>query len=172
MSTSTTSLNPDAAAKTLASSNGIVGVYETHLPVRDLQASVAFYRDVIGLELAGEFPARKIAFFWVGDKRTGMLGLWEYGTAPLFMTLHFAFRTEREAVLKACERLKAAGVEPLGIANNPISEPEVIGWMPAAVVYFKDPDGHTIEFLNVLDDEPDKAFGIQPYSAWTSRRNI
>ncbi|MBD8890323.1 VOC family protein [Roseibium litorale] len=153
----------------LASSNGIQGVYETHLPVRDLQASIAFYRDVLGLELAGEFPARKIAFFWVGDKRTGMLGLWEYGSAPLFMTLHFAFRTEREAVLSACEKLQAAGIQPLGITNQPISEPEVIGWMPAAVVYFKDPDGHTIEFLNVLDGEPDKAFGIQPYSAWASR---
>lgn len=156
-------------AASLAAANGIIGVYETHLPVRDLQVSIAFYRDVLGLELAGEFPARKIAFFWVGDKRTGMLGLWEYGSAPLFMTLHFAFRTEREAVLRACETLTAAGVQPLGISNEPISEPQVIGWMPAVVVYFKDPDGHTLEFLNILDGEPDKSFGIQPYSVWANK---
>lgn len=155
--------------ETLASSNGIQGVYETHLPVRDLKVSIAFYRDVLGLELAAEIPERKIAFFWVGDKRTGMLGLWEYGTAPLFMTLHFAFRTAREAVLSACEKLQTAGIQPLSIKNQPISEPEVIGWMPAVVVYFKDPDGHIIEFLNLLDGEPDKTFGVQPYSAWASR---
>lgn len=32
-------------------------------------------------------------------------------------------------------------------------EPNVIGWMPAAAVYFRDPDGHMLEYLTMLDDK-------------------
>jgi lactoylglutathione lyase len=30
------------------------------------------------------------------------------------------------------------------------AEPSVIGWMPAAAVYFRDPDGHLLEYLPML----------------------
>ena len=147
----------------------ILGVYETHLLVRDLERSIAFYRDKIGLELARVLPERRAAFFWVGGKDQGMLGLWQGGAGPLHMTLHFAFRCTEEAVLAGCERLQAQGIQPLGFDGEPVQEPVVIGWMPALSLYFKDPDGHSIEMLAVLQNAPDPEFGVQSHSRWVNR---
>ena len=36
----------------------VVGLFETHLTVSDLERAVAFYRDVVGLALAYELPER------------------------------------------------------------------------------------------------------------------
>lgn len=149
----------------------IDGIYETHLPVRDLARSIGFYRDRLGLTLAAEMPGRGIAFFWVGEKEDGMLGLWNAGDGPLSMVLHFAFRTGRATVEDACERLLSAGIAPLGFRGEAVSEPVVLGWMPALSVYFKDPDGHSIELIHVLDDPPDADFGVGPYSQWKARRS-
>ena len=147
----------------------ITGIYETHLPVADLSRSIEFYRDKIGLKLAYENPDRNLAFFWVGGKDQGMLGLWGSGSSPLHMKLHFAFRTQLVSVLAACNTLKENSVQPLGFSGEMVNEPVVIGWMPAASVYFKDPDGHSIEFISVLNEPPDPDFGVQPYSKWQAR---
>lgn len=147
----------------------ILGIYETHLPVRDLERSISFYRDKIGLEVAKFLPERRVAFFWVGSKEKGMLGLWQSGAGPLNMTLHFSFRCSVEALMSGCARLEAQGIQPLGFHGEPVSEPVVIGWMPAASLYFKDPDGHSIEMLAVLPDDPDPGFGVQSHSAWSER---
>lgn len=147
----------------------IDGVYETHLPVADLRRSIAFYRDRLGLELATEIMDRKVAFFWVGGKVSGMLGLWESGSGPLQMKLHFAFRASKGAVLAACETLRSAGIQPLGLRGEPVSEPVVLGWMPAISVYFNDPDGHSLEILSVLEEDSDADFGVDSHSAWLAR---
>jgi lactoylglutathione lyase len=123
----------------------------------------------LGLELAHTFPQRRIAFFWVDDKKTGMLGLWETGTGPLQMRLHMAFRMSLEGVVASAAALKARGVTPWGFSGEPLDEPVVLGWMPAASQYFADPDGHSIEFIAVLDEAPDPAFGTRPLSAWRAR---
>ena len=147
----------------------IEGVYETHLTVSNLATSIGFYRDVVGLQLAQVFEERRIAFFWVGDKRTGMLGLWETGTGPMRMRLHMAFRMSLAGVLASAEALQAKGVAPLGFRGEPLTEPVVLGWMPSVSQYFADPDDHSIEFISVLDDAPDPDFGIGPYSKWLAR---
>jgi lactoylglutathione lyase len=69
----------------------IQGLFETHLTVRDLATSVAFYQDIVGLELAFTLPERRVAFFWIGGRGQAMLGVWEVGDAPNGMRLHFAF---------------------------------------------------------------------------------
>ncbi|PRD50972.1 VOC family protein [Phyllobacterium myrsinacearum] len=148
---------------------GILGIYETHLPVSDLERSIAFYSQKVGLTLATEIRERNVAFFWVGGKEAGMLGLWGVGSAPLHMKLHFAFRATQELVVNACATLNALNVKPLGFRGEPVTEPVVFGWMPAISIYFKDPDGHSIELLHVLDGVPDPEFGVQPYSAWVER---
>jgi lactoylglutathione lyase len=148
---------------------GILGIYETHLPVSDLPRSIAFYRDKLDLTLAAEFSERGIAFFWAGGKDAGMLGLWSAGAGPLRMVLHFAFRCTKDAVLDACRSLTKAGITPLGFHGEPVTEPVVHGWMPALAVYFNDPDGHSIEFLHVLDDTPEPGFGVGSYSDWLAR---
>ena len=53
----------------------IQGLYETHLTVTDLERSIDFYRDIVGLELAHTIPERNVAFFWIGSRETSMLGL-------------------------------------------------------------------------------------------------
>ncbi|MBZ9937143.1 VOC family protein [Mesorhizobium sp. BR1-1-16] len=147
----------------------IDGLYETHLTVADLDRSIAFYRDVVGLELAKVFPERRIAFFFVPGRSTGMIGLWETGSGPLVMRLHLAFAMGVDGVLASAAALKAKGVQPLGFTGKPAEEPEVIGWMPAVSQYFADPDGHSLEFIAVLDEEADAAFGVRPYSEWLRR---
>jgi catechol 2,3-dioxygenase-like lactoylglutathione lyase family enzyme len=57
----------------------ISGIFETHLTVRNLDRSIAFYRDRLGLTLARHYAERNVAFFWAGQKADGMLGLWETG---------------------------------------------------------------------------------------------
>ena len=56
----------------------IRGLFEAHLTVSDLDRSIAFYRDVLGLPLAQRVPARQVAFFWVPSSDKAMLGLWSY----------------------------------------------------------------------------------------------
>ncbi|ACM27464.1 VOC family protein [Rhizobium rhizogenes] len=147
----------------------VLGLYETHLTVVDLDRSIRFYRDVIGLELATVIENRNVAFFWIDDKREGMLGLWAIGSAPLRMRLHIAFRVTLEDVLGSAAALKAHGVQPLDLNDNPSDEPVVLGWMPAVSQYFLDPDGHSIEYIHVLEDASDPGFGVKPYSQWLSR---
>ena len=142
------------------------GLFETHLTVSDLERSIAFYRDVVGLPIAFQMPERGAAFFWVGGVGNAMLGLWTTGSAPIGLSLHIAFTTSLENVLGASDRLRALGVTPLSFHGTETTEPSVIGWMPAAAVYFRDPDGHLLEYLAMLDDQPDAERGITTWSDW------
>jgi len=144
------------------------GLFETHLTVTDLARSVAFYRDVVGLSLGFEVPERGAAFLWAGDPGSSMLGLWSLGSAPVGVTLHVAFAAPLGDVLDACDRLRAVGVTPLSFFGTETTEPSVIGWMPAAAVYFRDPDGHLLELLAMLDEPARPETGIQPWSRWRS----
>ena len=69
-------------------------------------------------------------------------------------------------VLAAPQRLRAYGVTPLSFAEEETSEPSFLGWMPAAAVYFSDPDGHLLEYLALLEEEPRPSLGVLPYSEW------
>ena len=144
-------------------------LFETHLTVKDLDASTAFYRDVLGLELAYLVESRRVAFFWLGGPGHGMLGLWEVGTAPNVMRLHLAFACAVEDVVAAPQRLAAAGIVPLGFQGEPVDEAVVIGWMPAVALYFTDPDGHLLEYLAMLPQAPKPEVGVVPYHVWTAR---
>jgi GNAT superfamily N-acetyltransferase len=143
-------------------------LFETHLTVGDLDRSVVFYRDVVGLPVALEVRERGAAFLWIGGPGEAMLGLWSLGSAPMALSLHIALAASLRAVLGACEALRAKGVTPLSFFGDETTEPSVIGWMPAAAVYFRDPDGHLIEYLAMLDEPPRADRGIIPWSAWTA----
>lgn len=150
----------------------IRGLFESHLTVADLDRSVAFYRDILGLPLASVFPSRRVAFHWVGAPGHAMLGLWETGTGPQRMSLHIAFTVELRDLLTAADRLRLAGIAPLDMDANPVSEPVVLAWMPAAALYFRDPDGNLLEFLSMLSDEPLPHRGVVPWSAWRTSPTI
>ena len=135
-------------------------LFETHLTVSDLPRSISFYRNVVGLELAFEPSERNVAFLWIGESGKSMLGLWSLGTAPLGLTLHLAFDVALNDLVDAPKRLKEKGIKPLSFFGVETTEPSVICWMPAASVYFRDPDGHTLEYLTMLDKEPRPDLGI------------
>src|SRR3954447_15362872 len=140
------------------------GLVDAHLIVRDLERWIAFYSDVIGLPLALEVPDRGAAFFWIGGPGQAMLGLWSLGSTPMALSLHVAFAASIEDVLGACRRLRDLDVTPLSFFGLETDEPSVIGWMPAAAVYLRDPDGHQLEYLAMLDEEPQPDRGIVPWS--------
>jgi hypothetical protein len=81
--------------------------------------------------------------------------------SPNTMRLHTAFGCALSDLLATPDRLRAAGVAPLGFNGAAVDEPVVIGWMPAGSVFFNDPDGHLLEFI-----------GIVSYSEWTMATGI
>ena len=145
------------------------GIFEAHLTVSDLDRSIAFWRDVIGLPVALEVLERGAAFFWVGGPGESMLGVWSLGSTPMGLSLHIALRTSLEEVLRACDALRSVGVTPLSFFGDETTEPSVIGWMPAAAVFFRDPDGHLIEYLAMLDEPARPERGIVTWSQWTDQ---
>jgi lactoylglutathione lyase len=146
------------------------GLFEAHLTVADLSRSIGFYRDVVGLRVAYEVRERGAAFLWCGSPGGSMLGLWSLGSMPMALSLHIAFAVGLEGVLAAPQRLHALGVEPLSFFGEPADEPSAIGWMPAAAIYFRDPDGHQLEYLAMLDQPPRPELGIVSWTEWSRAR--
>jgi catechol 2,3-dioxygenase-like lactoylglutathione lyase family enzyme len=144
----------------------IKGLWETHITVRDLERSIRFYRDIVGLTLAHTVPERHVAFFWIGAPRQSMLGVWSMQTVPMSMRLHLAFEVSLDAAIASIDALTAAGLQPRQGGGKPIREPEVIPWIPAASVYFDDPDGHSLEFIAMLPDAPEPHAARRPLSEW------
>ena len=145
-------------------------LYETHLPVANTEIAKDFYTDVVGLLFAYRDPTRDIVFLWAASKEQGMIGLWGPNTAygrddGIARKCHVAFALSFDQLLVAIKRLNERGIETLGFGGHKTHEPTVIGWMPSAQIYFRDPDGHMLEFISVLPDPPDPAFtGV--YSDW------
>lgn len=147
----------------------VQGLFETHLTVSNLQRSIKFYQDIVGLQLALEVSDRNAAFFWIGDSKHSMLGLWSLGSIPMGLNLHIAFEVAIDDLLEASNRLRLNEIRPLSFFGTEITEPSVIGWMPAAAIYFRDPDNHLIEYLTMLDHNPRPDLGIIPWSEWLSK---
>jgi lactoylglutathione lyase len=146
----------------------IRGLFETHLTVKDLQRSMSFFGEALGLELAQVFPERSVAFYWIGRRGDSMLGLWAAGTGPQRLSLHVAFSVDVDNLLQAAERLREANVIPLDFNGEPTDEPVVFAWMPAASLFFHDPDGNLLEFLSMLPDTPQSDLGVVGWSHWKS----
>jgi lactoylglutathione lyase len=147
----------------------IVDLFEAHLTVTDLDRAVAFYGDQLALPLARIFPERKVAFFWIGAPGKAMLGLWEAGTMPMSFSLHVAFQVALSDLHEVPARLQKAGIEPRDLAGLPTKEPVVLAWMPAASVYFRDPDNNLLEFITMLPDPPRPDLGVLPWSDWVRK---
>ena len=112
-----------------------------HLKVSDLERSVAFYRDVIGLTVTQRYGT-DAAFLSAGDyhHHVGLNTWMSKGAAPgpkrhpgLFHTA-FLF-PDRASLGAALKRAISLGVEIEGAADHGVSE----------AIYFSDPDGNGIE---------------------------
>jgi lactoylglutathione lyase len=141
-------------------------LFEVHMTVAYLDRAIAFYRDVVGLRLAHIDAARQVAFFWIGAAGNAMLGLWSGGSGPEKITSHTAFRASLPDVIEAPRALRTAGVTSLDFDGRPTEQPIVFAWIPAASVFFRDPDGNLLEYIAMLPHEPRPEHGIMPWRMW------
>ncbi|WP_426952570.1 VOC family protein [Bacillus mycoides] len=124
----------------------IKGLYEAHLPVSNLKNSIEFYRK-LGLELA--WRDEDTAFFWI-EQGKSWLGLWEgneYETRYHPSLRHIAFRVSYEDLKESLKWLDFIQVEAVPFGNRGSIEPFIRPHQGNASVYFKDPDGNSLELI-------------------------
>jgi catechol 2,3-dioxygenase-like lactoylglutathione lyase family enzyme len=134
--------------------------------ITNLERSMAFYEQVLGLQL-GRFEAdRRVAFYWLGGWGEAMLGVWEKPAAQVLQQ-HFAFRsTVNDVLQRSVAFLKARQLEPHNFLDDGTERPMVFGWMPALAIYFRDPDHHSLEFIAMLPEPPRPEVGVVSWEAW------
>lgn len=144
------------------------GIYETHLPVADLERATAFYVEKLGFDAAGP-PG--FLFLHGGDQRW-MLGLYEAPPRERRhqRERHVSFRVPEAEADGMVDWLRARGIEPAhppsAPREKPMAEPVVFGWMPAAAVFFDDIDGNLLELIADLSAAPRPDVGYLPLSEW------
>jgi lactoylglutathione lyase len=147
----------------------IIGLFETHILVSSLDASMHFYGTVLGLELGRVETGRRVAFYRLGDWGKAMPGLWER-PAEQIRPQHYAFRSTVEAVTQqSVSYLRERGLSPYNFLREGMGEPMVFGWMPAVSIYFRDPDNHELEFIAMLPTPPQPELGVVSYAVWTQQ---
>lgn len=142
------------------------GIYETHIQVSDLETAMEFYGGTLGLELGTIAEQRRIAFYFVSDPdgTRSMLGLWE---ASDISPDHFAFRAAEDDIDRMQSFLADREIEPVeALGISPVEQPLVHPWMPAAAIYFEDPDGNQVELIADLSAEPRRDLDTMPLAEW------
>ena len=130
-----------------------LGVGEIVVRVADLQASIAFYRDVLGFPLIRVIDDA-IAFMRVADGvegHTQIIGLfsrdwpsnregktWDGSDPRMSILHHFAIEISLSAHDKVLDYLTRAGLHPNTQTH------QWIGWRS---IYVSDPDENTVEFV-------------------------
>lgn len=143
-------------------------IFETHVFTTNLERAMAFYGETLGLEFAYLVESRRIAFYWIGGAGNAMLGVWEVPAAH-WQRSHFAFTIREEQIADAIAGLCSAGIEVLDFFGNPTDDPSVHAWMPAVGIFFRDPDGNSLELVAMLADPPRPDLTTLSLSAWRGR---
>jgi catechol 2,3-dioxygenase-like lactoylglutathione lyase family enzyme len=111
---------------------------QVHISVRDLDRSIEFYRDVLGITFLFRVPNQPMAFFQSGDVRL-YLGTPESPEFASKCVLYFRV-DDLDAEYK---RLGEAGVAFLDAPHVVHRDPAGDLWM----VFLVDPDGHQIGLM-------------------------
>jgi catechol 2,3-dioxygenase len=125
------------------------GLSEVVLSVRDLERSVRFYRDVVGLRVISPPEMQAPVYFQVGDAASGVPN--QIVLAPLppeaadvppqrmhKQLRHFAIEVPAGSLAQEEARLRGLGIE-VRHGEHP--------FLPLQALYFDDPDGNEIEFM-------------------------
>jgi lactoylglutathione lyase len=156
----------------------VYGLYETHIDVTDLNRSLEFYTAVLGLELAVRREvdaarvdahsrgARRFALLWVGGRGRALLGLWERPREQI-RPQHFAFEVGLPELPVLVSRLEEHGIELRDFFQQRTTTPTVFGFIPAASIYFDDPDGHVLELLAPIAGTPRPDLSAVSWAEWT-----
>ena len=129
----------------------VMHIAEVGLRVTDLPSAVAFYQEVLGLEIVRAYPT--IVFLKVGELDSPL----GRGGHPQLLVLfdrrvqldialttldHLAFEISLEQYPTERERLQQKGLE----VTERIWQAEY-AWLRARSLFFDDPDGNTIELI-------------------------
>jgi catechol 2,3-dioxygenase-like lactoylglutathione lyase family enzyme len=109
------------------------------LTVRDMERSIAFYRDAVGLRFLFA-PAPTLAFLMIGDVRL-MLSAPEGDFAPGGSTVLYLRVTDIDAEHEALVARGVAFIDAPHLVAR-MSDHEL--WM----CFFRDPDGHTLALMS------------------------
>lgn len=111
------------------------------LRVRDLDAAIAFYRDVVGLRLVGRLAGGRAAVLSGGRQHHELLLVHAPVTAPSAAgpLYHVAWKVGegRDALMRVRERLAALGVGVDGAIDHGVSYS----------LYLRDPEGNQVELF-------------------------
>jgi len=110
-------------------------VGQIHISVTDIDAAVAFYRDVLDIPMLFQVSGQPMAFFMAGDTRL-YLGVPESDEFRSKCVLYFRV----EDIDAERERLQAAGVEFSDRPHVAHRDDDGELWLCA----FADPDGHQL----------------------------
>ncbi len=123
----------------------IIGIAHFSIPVTDVRRSRDFYVDVVGCKHLFSTPKGHMSFIDAGGvclilvKQSGPVN-------PVLQNsegVHHSFTIAPNQFAKAIERLKAHGVEVIG------EEDRQGGVVNGPRIYFRDPDGTVLEFINL-----------------------
>ncbi|AZB41333.1 VOC family protein [Bacillus sp. FJAT-42376] len=124
----------------------IKGIYEAHLPVKNIDDSLEFYQK-LGLKFA--WRDEETAFLWIEEGKS-WLGLWEgkeYQTPYHPSLRHIAFQVLYEDLKESLKWLKSIQVEAVPFGRRKSVEPFIRPHQGNASVYFKDLDGNSLELM-------------------------
>jgi catechol 2,3-dioxygenase-like lactoylglutathione lyase family enzyme len=116
----------------------VTGVNELVLEVVDLEESIRFYTEVLGLPLVERWDNRDAVWVMAGDRTR--IGLWrpQVGLAGGRggVHVHYAMHLPEESYDAAVERLRAHGLQV---------QEEIFAEDRGRAAYVTDPDGHVVE---------------------------
>lgn len=124
----------------------IKGLYEAHLPVKDIEVSIKFY-ELLGLKLA--WKDNDTVFLWIEENKT-WLGLWEGKEfqTPYHPSLrHIAFQVSYQDLKKSLSWLESLNIQAVPFGSRTTVEPFIRPNQSNGSVYFKDPDGNSLELM-------------------------
>lgn len=121
----------------------IIGLHHVALQTANFEAMRAFYTDVLGLPVVGNFPNRPIIFLGAGDTTIELVGEKTPGEQRGQGWAHVALRVPSTdaAAAELRERGISFHVEP---KDFPPEAPTV------RIAFFRDPDGNELELFEVL----------------------